>query len=61
MYSIVAYGTYKPWTNIMQLAQHVATGWMVQKLNPRGSESFRTEPRTHPASCTMDTMSFLWV
>jgi len=38
MYSIVVYGTYKPWNNIMQLAQQVVTGWMVQELNPGGSE-----------------------
>jgi len=44
MYSIVVYGTYKPWTNVMQLAQQVATGWMVQELNPRGSKSFCTHP-----------------
>jgi hypothetical protein len=49
----------------MQLAQQLATGWMVQELNPRGSESFRapvqTDPGTQSASCTMDTVSFPWV
>ena len=45
---------------VAQLVERLSTGWTVQGSNPGLGRDFppvQTDPRAHPASCTMGTVS----